>query len=254
MNHEPNAALAATAGTVPAPDAPSENPELEDWDDTPTALFLRALFAVLAGGALLWAQWHAPFSPGASYGRWVQLAVAANLVLPVCIVWFFFAQTLRYVELKNPALNAWNYGWNFGAWKPQLRLSLLLGAAMLPFLIYASRNPEVRLGYSQWFPAAGGMALLFNIGLLAVYLFCWEWFFRGFLLFGVAQGWTWPVAILVQAVLFGLAHAGKPQAEMLGAFGGGLILGWIAWREKSFLTAFLAHFWIHLSWVLLIRL
>jgi membrane protease YdiL (CAAX protease family) len=155
--------------------------------------------------------------------------------------------------LQNQALNAWNYGWKFGAWKQQLRNSLLLAAVMLPFLWFASRDVNVRAEYGRWFPTAGGSALLINIALLAVYLFCWEWFFRGFLLFGIAQGWTWPVAVLVQAVLFGFAHWGKPQMEILGAFGGGAILGFVAWREKSFLTAFFAHFWIHLAWVLLIR-
>lgn len=234
------------------PDVVLEHLE-EDWDDTSTALFLRALFAFLAGGALLWCQWHTTMVPGEDFARWALVAFWANFALPVCIVWFFFAQTLRPVDLKNQALNAWNYGWNFGAWKKQLPFSLLLAALMVPFLYFASRDPAVRSGYGQWFPPAGGSALLVNCALLGVYLFCWEWFFRGFLLFGLAQGWTWPVAILVQAALFGFAHAGKPQPEMLGAFAGGAVLGLIAWREKSFLTAFLTHYWIHLAWVLLIR-
>lgn len=248
MSHEPT--------KTAVPDTPLElvpQSEDEDWDDGSTALFLRSLIAFLAGGALLWAQWHAPIAPGIDYGRWVSLAFWANFALPVCIVWFLFAQTLRPVELKNQALNAWNYGWKFSDWKKQLRLSLGLAAVMLPFLYFASRDTAVRSGYGVWFPSAGGSALLVNLALLAVYLFCWEWFFRGFLLFGLAQGWTWPVAIAVQAAMFGFAHAGKPQPEMMGAFAGGALLGFIAWREKSFLTAFLTHYWIHLAWVLLLR-
>lgn len=243
--------------TEPAPNAAPDQPleEFEDWDDTPTALGLRAFFTLLAGGLLLWAQWHATIMPGQEYARWVWLAAVANLALPVCVVWFFFAQTLRHVpELKNQAMNAWNYGWNFGAWRKQLKLSLVLFAVMLPFLWFASRDQSVRVNYAQWFPVAGGNALLPNLLLLAIYLFCWEWFFRGFLLFGMAQGVAWPIAVLVQAVLFGFAHAGKPHIEMIGAFGGGALLGLIAWREKSFLTAFLVHFWIHAVWVLLLRI
>ncbi|HEX8552462.1 MAG TPA: CPBP family intramembrane glutamic endopeptidase [Abditibacteriaceae bacterium] len=244
------------APTAPAPDAPLEaHDEFEEWDDTPTALGLRALFTLLAGGFLLWAQWHATINPGQEYARWVWLSVIANFLLPACIVWLFFAQTLRHIpEIPNQAMNAWNYGWNYSDWKKQLRLSLILFAVMLPFLWFASRDANVRAGYSQWFPAATGSAFLINLALLAVYLFCWEWFFRGFLLFGIAQGVAWPVAVVLQAVLFGFAHWGKPVMEMWGAFGGGAILGVIAWREKSFLTAFLTHYFVHAAWVVLIRI
>jgi len=236
------------------PDAPLHlaSPE-EDWDDSTTSLFLRALLALVIGGGLLWGQWNAPIAPGVDYARWTLLSVWANFILPVCVVWFLFAQTLVPMELKNQALNAWNYGWKFSDWKKQLPFSLTLGAAMLPFLFLASRDPAVRGSYAQWFPSGGGFTLLVNCTLLAIYLFCWEWFFRGFLLFGMAQGFTWPIAIVVQAVVFGFAHAGKPQVEMMGAFAGGAVLGVIAWRQKSFFTAFLTHFWIHLAWVLLIR-
>ena len=40
--------------------------------------------------------------------------------------------------------------------------------------------------------------------------------------------------------MFGAAHLGKPQPEMIGALVGGAILGTLAWRQKSFATAFYA--------------
>jgi membrane protease YdiL (CAAX protease family) len=235
---------------------PGVQPEdvYEEWDDTPTAMFLRALFTLLAGGALSWAQWKAPILPGAEYARWVHLAVIANLIVPLGIIWLFFAQGIRPVPwLKNQALNAWNYGWNFGDFKTHAKWSLGLFAIMLPLLIFASRDPQTRAAYSQWFPAYSGVGpFVWSLVLLGVYMFCWEFFHRGFLLFGMAQGWTSIPAIIIQAGAFGLAHWGKPQIEVYGAFAGGLILGIIAWRQKSFAVPFYTHFLIHAAWVLLL--
>jgi membrane protease YdiL (CAAX protease family) len=72
------------------------------------------------------------------------------------------------------------------------------------------------------------------------YFFCWEWFFRGFLLFGLARGCgRW--AILLQAVPFGFFHWGKPAPEIAGSFIAGLILGELALRARSFLPCFALH-------------
>ena len=60
----------------------------------------------------------------------------------------------------------------------------------------------------------------------------WEFFFRGFLLFGL-----WPDmrgrAVLVSTIAFTAMHAGKPPAELLGSFFAGLILCFIAYRGRS---------------------
>jgi membrane protease YdiL (CAAX protease family) len=71
-------------------------------------------------------------------------------------------------------------------------------------------------------------------------------------LFGLAQGIGPWAAIVVQAIAFGFAHAGKPPIEMAGAFAGGAILGILCWREKSFVPAFLIHSFVHLTWAILV--
>lgn len=86
------------------------------------------------------------------------------------------------------------------------------------------------------------------------YMFCWEFFFRGFLLFGLQKSWlrTWG-AVIVQALLFMLLHwsivpdASKPFAEVLSAFPGGIILGVLALRTRSFVYGFLAHWAISVT-------
>jgi membrane protease YdiL (CAAX protease family) len=246
---------AAADDTNEAPEAvPEHLVDLWEAGENSVTLFLRAAFTCLAGWFLLWCQQRSTFVPGLEWNRWITLSVTANLLFPLFIVWMFFGHGLGYLDwLRDQKLNAWNYGWNWRAFKRHILMALVMFVVMLPILWFASRNESAQVYYRQYFPTTiGAGSWLYLIGTLIVYMFCWEWFFRGFLLFGMAQGWGAPLAIGVQAVLFGLAHGTKPGPEMWSSFAGGLILGILCWREKSFVPAFLAHALIHVAWALLI--
>lgn len=73
-----------------------------------------------------------------------------------------------------------------------------------------------------------------------MYLFCWEFFFRGYLLFGLMRSINW-WAVLVQAVAFAFLHLGKPKLEVLASLGAGVVLGIIALNAKSFMPGFVLH-------------
>ena len=97
-------------------------------------------------------------------------------------------------------------------------------------------------------------ALLYFELYTGFYMFCWEFFFRGFLLFGLQKSFlkTWG-AVVVQALIFMLLHwsldpsASKPLPEVLSALPGGLILGVLALRTRSFVYGFLAHWAISVT-------
>ena len=72
-----------------------------------------------------------------------------------------------------------------------------------------------------------------------LYLFCWEFFFRGYMLFGLQKSLGSIAAVVLQAIAFGLMHYGKP--EMIPSFGAGIILGILALRAKSFVPGFVLH-------------
>lgn len=288
-----------------APDAPSGGdalpveppyvePTYEDDENTTTRL-LRALFALVAGGLLAYAQWNSPFTPpGQFWNRWIWTSVVFNFVLPLGIVWMFFAQSITLQSwMRDQRNNAWSYGFGwFGVphdlredqipplllkigpftfpkfwhlafrnpqqfsvqkWKRYALMALGMWALMLLPLWFAAQNPDARANYSTYLPpveTARDWAML--LVSLVVYMWCWEWFFRGFLLFGIAQGLGPVAAILLQAAIFGFTHTGKPPLEMASSFVGGAILGALCWREKSFVPAFLTHALIHVTWVLLI--
>lgn len=46
---------------------------------------------------------------------------------------------------------------------------------------------------------------------------------------------------MIQALLFGIMHIGKPLQEVFGSFIAGIILGVLALRSRSFLPCF----WLH---------
>jgi membrane protease YdiL (CAAX protease family) len=78
------------------------------------------------------------------------------------------------------------------------------------------------------------------------YLLGWEFFFRGFMLFGLERKFG-RMAVLVQAIPFAIVHFKKPQLEAYGAIFGGIFLGLIGLRARSFLPCFLLHYMIILT-------
>lgn len=91
---------------------------------------------------------------------------------------------------------------------------------------------------NPWSVAPAAMA--YATASYGMYLFCWEFFFRGYLLFGLSRSIGW-YAVLVQAAAFGLLHYGKPGVEVIASFGAGVILGIIALNAKSFVPCFVLH-------------
>jgi uncharacterized protein len=124
---------------------------------------------------------------------------------------------------------------------------------MLPILLVASRQPDFQATYPlrQLVREQPGMLLYWELS-YGFYFFLWEWFFRGFLLFGLRRGFGWH-AVWLQAIPFGLLHWGKPPLEMASAFPGGVLLGLLAWRAGSFLPCFALHWAIAATMDLLAR-
>lgn len=89
--------------------------------------------------------------------------------------------------------------------------------------------------------------LAFHETVMCFYMLAWEWFFRGFLLFGLRRTFPAWVAVLIQASLFCLLHLGKPTIEVASSLVGGVILGAAALRFRSMLPCFLVHFLISAS-------
>ncbi len=119
--------------------------------------------------------------------------------------------------------------------------ALLMYLPMVVVVYFASMRPDFQAYYplDKRVLTDYAYAVYFQL-IYGYYLFCWEFFFRGFLTFGLYRwlGW-WGVG--VQALAFALMHYGKPTPEIIGSFFAGIILAWLALRVKSFLPCF----WVH---------
>lgn len=132
------------------------------------------------------------------------------------------------------------------------RIAWLFFLAMTPVMLIASWSPQF-YHYYPIQPLAGlswSYLLYYEIS-YGFYMFAWEFFYRGFLTFGLARTFGIPAAVVLQAVGFGIMHIGKPPLEMISSFPGGLIMGWLAVRCRSFLPCFALHWAISLAFDLL---
>lgn len=144
---------------------------------------------------------------------------------------------LLLVLRRSPA----QYGFRLGNWQRGLLLTAGGCVLMAPVLWIVARRPDFQSYYTPFWSARGAWGTLLYA---AEDLFGWEFFFRGVLLFTLADiaGGDW--AILFQAMLFTLAHLTKPQAETLSCIVGGSAFGWVAWETKSFFYPFLIHLFV----------
>jgi membrane protease YdiL (CAAX protease family) len=129
----------------------------------------------------------------------------------------------------------WDYGIRIGRWKASIILTAACLAAMALILYGASKIPEFRSYYHRY--AIDWPELLLDT---ALYMFAWEFLFRGYMLFGLEKS-IGKGAIFVQAIPFVLLHLGKPFLETLACIPGGFIFGYVAYRTKSFLPCFIIH-------------
>jgi membrane protease YdiL (CAAX protease family) len=150
------------------------------------------------------------------------------LPVPLAAGWLFFRDKPRH------------YGFRIGNWKWALIVTPACLAAMALILYGASKIPEFRSYY--YTRGIDWPDLVLDT---AVYMFAWEFLFRGYMLFGLERS-IGKGAIFVQAIPFVLLHLGKPFLETLACIPGGFGFGYLAYRTRSFLPCFVIHFGIYL--------
>lgn len=164
-----------------------------------------------------------------SYEEYLVTNIGALFWLPMVVVLLILRQ--------EPS----NFGFAKGDVKRGYRQAALLFMVVLPLLIIAARMEAFQAYYPIQKRAAEDLRYLGYFELTyGMYLFCWEFFFRGFLLFGLV-GVLGRWSVLAQAVAFGIMHLDKPGLEAAASFPAGVVLGIVALRSNSFLPCFLVH-------------
>ena len=186
----------------------------------------RAAVAVVASTLLLAVRRYY----GHSYNRLLS-GMVLYLVVPLLIILVLFRE--------SPA----KYGMGIGDWRAGLLLTGL-GCAFVAIGVFFIAKLSDFQGYYRYASVSGRFPFWLADG---IDLISWEFFFRGFLLFALYRA-CGPIALVLQAVPFTMAHFGKPALETFSCIFGGTVFGYIAWRTRSFLYPFLIH-WFQASFL-----
>ncbi len=192
-----------------------------------------AVLVVVSTLALIIDSYHAEIAPWSSwFPGWSQTGLSTK-VLDRTILYLLLPLLITLLIFREKPGEA---GFQLGDWKAGLLLTLGAIILIAPVLWLVSRgNATMQEYYKTQVQGLPWNTLLD--------LFGWEFFFRGWLLFGLARKFG-PEAIWLQAVPFALAHIGKPEVETLSTIFGGFAFGWVAWRTRSFLYPFLIHWFV----------
>lgn len=135
-----------------------------------------------------------------------------------------------------------DYGFRMGDKKFGFTTVLVFLLVMLPVVWIASASKKFAVTYPL-----GGTELRTDMSLFLLYELCvltymlgWEFFWRGYMLFGLKPKLGY-YAIFVQMIPFFILHRGKPEIELFASIFAGLILGIQALRSGSFFYCWLLH-------------
>lgn len=120
--------------------------------------------------------------------------------------------------------------------------SFLIAAPIICICGYVTAmDPEFRAAFP--INKQAGLATPFWLHVCTYVLFYvgWEFHFRGFLQFGLAESMGRTHAVLIQVMASSLLHIGRPVTETIAAVGAGMLWGWLAYRTNSILSGMLQH-------------
>lgn len=170
-------------------------------------------------------------SQGQRLLNWVAINFLVLFCVPAIVIKVVLRRSLAEFGLRWGDVRTWG------------KYFLGFMVVVVPAVLIASRLGDFESYYSHhvWAVESVGTFAVFA-GAWLVYFFAWEFFFRGFWLFGLSRS-LGSLAIFVQMVPFVMMHYKKPELESYAAVVAGIALGFMAYRGKSFVGCWLLH-WV----------
>ncbi|HID38530.1 MAG TPA: CPBP family intramembrane metalloprotease [Calditrichaeota bacterium] len=137
-----------------------------------------------------------------------------------------------------------DYGVHIGDSRFGLRFVLItVPFIVVPLIYIAAGMPDIRAEYplAKTLYSHQEWIFWYELAYLLFYYIAWEFFFRGFLLFGLKKYYGAMPAVLIQTISSCLIHLGKPDGEILGSIVIGILFGAIALRTRSIWYVFILH-------------
>ena len=184
-----------------------------------------------------------PFRSLIPFFGWYLFASIPLLIIPICLIRWVFREPLRDygVQVGNA-----RWGLSFVALAYVLMVPILLIVAQWPS--FQGKYPLFQRYYQIGTLSLGTRCLVLIAYELAYgcYFVSWEFFFRGFMLYGLESRFG-IYSIFIQTIPFAIMHYGKPFPEAMGAVFTGILLGLVGLHTRSFWYAFLVHWLVALS-------
>ncbi len=179
---------------------------------------------------------NAPLAESYSYYYWFLTTALTLLLVPALVAKFGTRQRLSDygIRLGNQKL-----GWSvtLAAWILMIPVVILAVIVYRPFL---AKYPLCKVVANSW-----QTFLLYQLA-YGVYMFSWEFFFRGFMLFGLEKRFG-NYSILIQTIPFAVMHYSKPLPEALGSIVAGVLLGILALETRSFIYGAAIHWLVAMT-------
>ena len=177
-----------------------------------------------------------PLAESYPYYYWFLITAFTLLLVPVLVATFGTKEKLSDygIQLGNQKL-----GWRVTgiAWIVMIPVVILAVIAYPPFV---AKYPLCKVVASSW------QAFLPYQLAYGVYMFSWEFFFRGFMLFGLERKFG-NYSILIQTIPFAVMHYSKPLPEALGSIIAGVLLGVLALETRSFIYGAAIHWLVAMT-------
>ncbi len=157
-------------------------------------------------------------------------ALLFYFILPAGIIVFIFDENIQ------------EYGIRWGNVRTGVILTMIgIVLSLLVTFLASKYIMDIQLYYSS---------RVFSIQFIIktiLYMFAWEFMFRGYLLFGLKKYFGGFYANVIQTLFFFIVHVGKPAIEMQSTIFSGLIFGYICLKSKSFWPMVIIHSVIMIS-------
>lgn len=141
------------------------------------------------------------------------------------------------------------FGLTLGNWRKGILFSVFGIALMVVVIVLLAQLEEFQQYYSLAIFEHPQAAKVAEFALRqGVYMFSWEFIFRGFVLFGLKERFGY-LAVWIQAIPFAIMHLGKPELETLSTIFGGAAFGYVDLESRSVLPSFVIHWAIYLLMV-----
>lgn len=157
-------------------------------------------------------------------------------IFPVLIVYFLPDTSFKYLRIY-PIITA-----------DSIKFGLLIAVPLVLLSALTSKSDKNLREYPQIRNKNWGSGLLVSSALTWIlYLFAYEFTFRGILFFVLVEPLGLMPAIAVNTVIYALVHVPKSFREAIGSVPLGVVLCLAAWQTQGFMVAFIAHCFLALS-------